>query len=137
MSKRSWLRSAFLFLTPLIVYLATVPGNQTEAEDAFWFARVAENPEADWVHLHHMLYFPIIKLINNVIVFFGFDGRSYDILVLFHTFIGAFTVFLFYLFLQERLKVGSLASCIGASLLAFSYGLSAEPHHAFGRPDLP
>lgn len=122
MNKNSLLRAALVILIPLIVYLATVPGNQTEAEDAFWFASVAENSEADWIHLHHMLYFPSIKLFNGVIVFFGFSGRSYGALVVLHIFIGALTAFLLYIFLHERLKVESIASFIGASLLAFSYG---------------
>lgn len=118
----AWQLGLVALLVPLIVYLVTLPGNHSEAEDAFWYARVAEDPEASWVHLHHMLYFPTIKLFNDVVVFFGHSGHAYGALVVAHTFIGALTVFLFQIFLHRRLKVELASSIIGALLLAFSYG---------------
>jgi len=122
MNKSSLLRSIVLILAVSIVYLATVPGNQSEAEDAFWYALVAENSEAHWAHVHHMLYFPTIRTINNAMMLFGASGRAYPYLVLFHIVVGVCTVFIFYMFLKERMNISEFSAFAGSLLLAFSYG---------------
>jgi len=118
----TWQLGVAAFLIPLAVYLATIPGNVTEANDAFWYALAAEDPAYPWFHHNHMLYFPVIKWFNEFLVLSGYVERTYGALVYLHIFVGALSIPLFYLFLHARLKVDTIAAFVGALLLAFSYG---------------
>lgn len=110
-----------LFSAVLAFLVLTVPANHSEAEDAYYYARMAEQGAwSEMFHAHHLLYLPLVRGVYRVMQFAGYDGRALPVLIAVSMVSGAFAVCLFSALLQSfgaRRNIWPFA----ASLL-FSYG---------------
>lgn len=102
----------------LAFLLVTALSNHCEAEDAYAYARLAE--QGAWnelFHAHHLLYLPLMRGLVSAAAFFGYDGRAFPLLIGFSMLCGAAAICLFFA-LTDRRRQGL---CFSAALL-FSYG---------------
>jgi len=94
----SHFRFFLLLAIGFFVLFFSVPGNHTEAEDAFHYAGLIEKElSAESFHPHHLLYIPLQKTIYRVVKFVGFSGRSYGVALTFSLVSGVFTLPLFFM----------------------------------------
>lgn len=122
---RRWRRAAAIFLAVIALYLATRPGNTSEAEDGYTYAMAAEQPDLSWRRIlvpDHVLYDPAIRAYHAALSWSGVAGRAYGQIVVLDIVVGAAGIALFYLLLAERFAVGEGPALLGAALLAASYG---------------
>lgn len=120
-----WRRAAAIFVAVAALYLATRPGNVSEAEDGFAYATVAELPNPTWQQVllpDHVLFYPLVRTYLALLHLTGWDGRAYGAVVTLDVFAGAALAAAFYLLLVRRVAVGEGAALLGALLLACSYG---------------
>lgn len=102
----------------LCFFVLTQPANHSEAEDAYFYARMAEQgAPAEIFHAHHLLYLPAMKGLSAVAGMLGVAGRALPLLIGFSMVCGAAAVCLFFM-LTAR---GRSGACFAAALL-FSYG---------------
>lgn len=112
------LKPILLFAVAAGFLLLTVPANHSEAEDAYFYARIAEQGvPAEMFHAHHLLYLPLMRSLFVVAESVGYSGRSLPLLIGFSMLSGALAVCLFAV-LAGKKKTGVLF----AAALLFSYG---------------
>jgi len=115
---------SLLFIGSLLLFLAVLPGNHSEAEDAFEYSRLIEAGQgARLFHPHHLLYLPAQKAVFHAAQMLGYGGRSYYVARAVSMFSGAAALVLFFLI---ALRLGGtsdgrlpLMATLG---LLFSYG---------------
>ena len=119
--KQKAIFSGLLFLAVLGVFLLTAPANHTEAEDAYQYARLAEQGRgAELFHFHHLLYLPVMQGLFRLLQGAGYAGRAFPLLMGVSMVCGALTVCLFTsLLARQRGVAGALPFSLG---LLFSYG---------------
>jgi len=113
-----------LFIGSLLLFLAVLPGNHSEAEDAFEYSRLIEAGQgARLFHPHHLLYLPAQKAVFHAAQMLGYGGRSYYVARAVSMLSGAAALVLFFLI---ALRLGGtsdgrlpLMATLG---LLFSYG---------------
>lgn len=117
-----------LFLGSLLLFGAVMPGNHSEAEDAFEYSRLIEEGHgAGQFHPHHLLYIPMQKAVFKTTCMLGYNGRSYYVARAVSMVAGSAALCLFYLIAvrMQRLtetfhdKKIPLFATLG---LLFSYG---------------
>lgn len=116
------LQTFFLFAGVLGFFIATFPANHSEAEDAYYYSRMAE--QGGWpelFHAHHLLYLPLMRSLFRIIQFAGYDGRSFAVLAGVSLVSGALAVCLFSALLRRAGAKAQTAGAFTAALL-FSYG---------------
>ena len=87
-----------LFFLSIIFFIAVLPGNHSEAEDAFEYSRLIEEGQgAELFHPHHLLYLPLQKGVFKSVQVLGYDGRSYYVARAVSMFSGAVALLLFFL----------------------------------------
>lgn len=87
-----------LFIGSMLLFVVVLPGNHSEAEDAFEYSRLIEEGRgAELFHPHHLLYLPAQKSIFNAVRAMGYDGRSYDVARAVSMLAGAASLGLFFL----------------------------------------
>jgi hypothetical protein len=116
-------------LTPILLFgmmfgffMLTAPANHSEAEDAYYYARMAEQGAwSEMFHAHHLIYLPLMRMIFRVAQFAGYTGRSFQVLTGVSMISGALAVCLFAALLR-RAGAKKTAVISFASALLFSYG---------------
>ena len=84
-------------------YIASTPGNRSEADDAFWFADNVETlPWRELPNPNHPAYLPIMRLLYLSTRAVGLTDRSYRVMVVTGAILAAMTVALFVLFMFRR-----------------------------------
>ena len=110
-----------LFAAVLAFLVLTVPVNHSEAEDAYYYARMAERGAwSEMFHAHHLLYLPLVRGVYRVMQFAGYDGRALPVLIAVSMVSGALAVCLFSALLK-RFGIRR-ENRLFAALLLFSYG---------------
>ncbi len=108
----------------LLLFMALLPGNHSEAEDAFEYSRLIEEGQgAELFHPHHLLYLPIQQGLFHTAQSLGYDGRSYFMARSVSMLSGALALLLFFQIALQfgRGSNGRLAGVATLGLL-FSYG---------------
>ncbi len=109
----------FYFLGSLVFLALTVPANQLEAEDAYYYARMVEQGSgSELFHPHHLLYLPAGRTVLACARALGYTGRAFPILIALSILAGAASV-AFFAGLLARAAPGRR---VFALLLLFSYG---------------
>lgn len=115
---------AIVTLGALLLYLLTIPANQFEAQDSYWYAYDVETkPYAAMFYRHHLLYRPIMKVLYEAARWLGLADRSFPVMVAASVASGSLALGLFALVLRDRLRLGSTVALLGAAAL----GLSSWP----------
>ncbi len=110
------LPSVFVFLAALVFLLLTVPANHNEAEDAYFYARMAESGRgAELFHRHHLLYLPLARSFWWAARALGLVARAFPALIGLSAIAGAATVALVWRLFPR----GGPLAALG---LLFSYG---------------
>jgi len=114
----SRLKTILLFLGVLVFCALTVPSNHSEAEDTYFYTRMAEQGMAsELFHAHHLLYLPLMRTLFATAAGSGYTGSALPLLIGFSMLSGALAICLF-VALAGRKKSGTLF----AAALLFSYG---------------
>ncbi|MFV1992199.1 MAG: hypothetical protein ACC652_15810, partial [Acidimicrobiales bacterium] len=95
------------------LFIATTPGNRSEADDAFWFADEVET--ASWRGLpnpNHFVYLPLMRLLYLSANAFGFTVRSYPVMVAAGALLAALAVVTFVLFMHSRVGTSTSVSIL-------------------------
>jgi len=109
-----------------LAYIATAPGNRSEADDAFAFADAVEN--VSWrelissAHTPHLLFLPTWRGIVDIARPLGIDASAYDVIRPVDSFAAAAAVVMFFLILRRRFEISLLASVAAAACFGASYG---------------
>ena len=75
-------KAAFLFFAALAFLALTVPANQLEAEDAYYYARMVEQGSGvELFHPHHLLYLPLSRVAFRCAQAGGYTGRAFPLLI--------------------------------------------------------
>jgi hypothetical protein len=75
-------KTAGLFFAIIAFLAITAPSNHCEAEDTYYYARMAEQGAwSEMFHGHHLLYLPLARGIYRVVQLFGFSGRALPVLI--------------------------------------------------------
>lgn len=90
----AFMRNTLLIFFAALAFLAlTVPENHTEAEDAYFYARMVESGRgAELFHRHHLLYLPAGRALLAGARAVGFAGRALPVLIAWSVIAGAATV---------------------------------------------
>jgi len=116
-------------LTPILFFgvilgffMLTVPANHSEAEDAYYYARMAEQGAwSEMFHAHHLIYLPLMRMVFRTAQFAGYTGRSFPVLTGISMISGALAVCLFVALLRRAGAKKTTAISFACALL-FSYG---------------
>lgn len=113
----------FLFFAAALTFLVlTAPVNHSEAEDAYYYSRMAEQGAwSEMFHGHHLLYLPLVRTVFRGLQLFGYTGRSLPVLISVSMVSGALAVCLFAALLRRAGAKEFIAWFFAAALL-FSYG---------------
>lgn len=107
--------NALIFFAALVFLLLTVPANHSEAEDAYFYARMVESGQgAELFHRHHLLYLPLGRCFWIASRYLGLADRALPALIGMSAIAGAATVMLLW-----GLFPGASWAAVG---LLFSYG---------------
>jgi hypothetical protein len=111
-----------VFFAALAFLSLTVPANHSEAEDAYYYARMAQQGTGpELFHAHHLLYLPLMRGLFCAAQHAGYSGNAFSLLTGVSVFSGALAVFLFAaLLLQLDVPLRCVAGF--AAALLFSYG---------------
>ena len=116
------LKPILFFAALLGFFILTAPANHTEAEDSYYYARMAEQGAwSELFHVHHLLYLPLMRVVFRAAQFAGYTGRSFPVLTGVSMISGALAVCLFAALLR-RAGAGKTAAISFACALLFSYG---------------
>lgn len=116
------LQTLFLFAGVLGFFIATFPANHSEAEDAYYYSRMAEQGgREELFHAHHLLYLPLMRSLFRIVQLAGYHGRSFAVLAGVSMVSGALAVCLFAALLRRAGAKAPTAGAFTAALL-FSYG---------------
>jgi hypothetical protein len=86
-------KTLLIFFGSLIFLALTVPENHTEAEDAYYYARMVESGRgAELYHRHHLLYLPVGRALLTGARAAGYAGRALPVLIAWSVVAGAVTV---------------------------------------------
>ncbi|MBP7275542.1 MAG: hypothetical protein KBA51_05000 [Kiritimatiellae bacterium] len=108
--------TALLFFIALAFLALTVPENHSEAEDAYYYARMVESGSgAELIHGHHLLYLPVGKALLGMLRTAGYGGRALPVLIAWSVIAGAASVALMASLLRR-------SGVWGAAGLLCSYG---------------
>jgi len=111
-----------LFAALLGFFVLTVPVNHSEAEDAYYYARMAEQGmSSEMFHAHHLLYLPLTRIVFHVAQLTGYAGRTFPVLTGISMISGALAVCLFAALLR-RTGMRNRAVWFFSAALLFSYG---------------
>lgn len=116
-------RAAVLLGLSLFYYL-TSPGNRTEADDAFWFARDIET--APWPELFdplHLFFLPLGRIIWKAVAALGGPDRAYPVLVGAGAILAAAAIVLSWDLLVRRFRMEPKRAALAAALLGLVYGI--------------
>ncbi len=80
-ARRSVAAIALFLLALALIYIITIPGNKTEADDAFHYSRQVELEDAPAPHPHHLVYIPAMRMLFNMFQAVGYSGRPYPMLL--------------------------------------------------------
>jgi hypothetical protein len=66
----------------MALYYTSVPENQSELDDAYWYAYDIEDKlYTEIFHRYHLLYLPTMKLLYEAAHALGLADRSFDFIV--------------------------------------------------------
>lgn len=89
-------KTLFIFLGSLVLLLLTIPANHLEAEDAYFYARMAEEGSGiELFHPHHLLYLPFVRTAFRCAQAVGYSGRAFPLLIALSALAGAAAVTIF------------------------------------------
>ncbi len=112
-------KASLLFLAALAFLALTVPANQLEAEDAYYYARMVEQGRGvELFHPHHLLYLPLSRSVFRCAQAVGYAGCAFPVLIALSALAGAAAVALF----ARILDSGAARRGPFALALLFSYG---------------
>ncbi len=118
----SRLKGVILFIALLGFFVLTVPANHSEAEDAYYYACMAEQGAwTEMFHAHHLFYLPLMRIVFRIVQFAGYTGRALPILIGSSMVSGALAICLFAALLR-RTGVKWLTVLAFSAALLFSYG---------------
>ena len=123
----SRLKTIVGFFLILLFFVLVAPGNHSEAEDAFEYARLIEQGQgAHLFHPHHLLFLPLERGIFKLAQSLGYTGRSYFVAQAVSMLSGAWVLFCFFgmlgRFQQSAEESSPLLPWIPTAGLLFSYG---------------
>ncbi|MEI7851444.1 MAG: hypothetical protein WCH86_06385 [Kiritimatiellales bacterium] len=103
-------------------FMLTAPANHSEAEDAYYYARMAEQGSwAEMFHAQHLIYLPLMRMVFRAAQFAGYTGRSFPVLTGISMISGALAVCLFAALLRRAGAKKTTVISFACALL-FSYG---------------
>lgn len=117
-----------IFIGSLLLYILVLPGNHSEAEDAFEYSRLVEEGRGAHIfHPNHLLYIPMQKGVFRVAKALGYSGRAYYIARAVSMVSGALALCFFHLMVcRLHVLAGKTVTrwlpCIATMGLLFSYG---------------
>ena len=113
-----------LFWGSLLLFAVVLPGNHSEAEDAFEYSRLIEEGEGCRLfHPHHLLYLPAEKVVFDAATRLGYAGRSYYVARAVSLVSGALSLCFFYLIARRMYSSSGSWLAFWMTLgLLFSYG---------------
>lgn len=112
-----------LFIVVALVYWATIPTNQTEADDSYWYALDVESePVTRLFHVLHLLFLPSMQVIFLGVRALGLADQAFFVMLAVSLLLGAGTVALMFAVLRDRLSTPWPLALAGSALVAFSYG---------------
>ena len=107
----------------LALYALTVPGNHSEAEDAFNYAlKVERNQSSDILTAEHVLYGPIMRKLFTAAHALGIADRAYPLMLGVSLVCGAASLAVLFLLLRRTMGLTVLAAGLTTSLTGLSYG---------------
>lgn len=116
------LKTIVLFAALLGFFVLTAPINHSEAEDAYYYARMAEQGmSSEMFHAHHLLYLPLTRIVFHAVQLTGYAGRAFPVLTGISMISGALAVCLFAALLRRTGMKNRVVWPFSAALL-FSYG---------------
>ena len=116
------LKPILFFAALLGFFVLTAPVNHTEAEDSYFYARMAEQGAwSEMFHAHHLIHLPLMRLIFRAVQFAGYTGRSFPVLTGVSMVSGALAVCLFAALLRRSGAKKTVVLPFACALL-FSYG---------------
>ena len=113
-----------LFVASILFFIVIMPGNHSEAEDAFEYARMIEQESGRTLyHPHHLTYLPLQQALYRGAKSLGYEGRSYPLAQSISMISGAISLLFFFAIVRRISKTENdrLAFIATAGLL-FSYG---------------
>jgi hypothetical protein len=103
-------------------FMLTAPANHSEAEDSYYYARMAEQGAwSEMFHAHHLIHLPLMRMVFRAVQFAGYTGRSFPVLVGVSMVSGALAACLFAALLR-RTGAKKTAAIPFACAMLFSYG---------------
>ncbi|VGO18290.1 hypothetical protein [Pontiella sulfatireligans] len=82
MDKNPRIQMVLLFLGSLLLFMAVLPANHSDSEDAYYYARTVEQGEwSEMFHGHHLLYLPACRAVCRAVQAAGYSGRSLPVLI--------------------------------------------------------
>jgi hypothetical protein len=113
----------FLFFAAALIFLVlTAPVNHSEAEDAYYYSRMAgQGAWSEMFHSHHLLYLPLVRTVFRGLQLSGYAGGALPVLIGVSMVSGALAVCLFAALLRRAGAKERIARFFAAALL-FSYG---------------
>ena len=123
----SRLKTILGFLLILLFFALVAPGNHSEAEDAFEYARLIEQGQgAQLFHPHHLLFLPLEQGVFKLAQGLGYTGRSYFVAQAVSMVSGAIALLCFFWMLsrfsKQSEKKNHFWAWISSAGLLFSYG---------------
>ncbi|NQU38407.1 MAG: hypothetical protein HQ523_00470 [Lentisphaerae bacterium] len=107
----------------LCLYGMTLPGNHSDAENAFHYAwQVDHAPLRDSAHHDHLFFIPVAQTIQRGLQVVGIEATGYAVLVGLSMLTGAISVAFGFLILRQRLQFSREVALFTAGLIGVSYG---------------
>jgi len=107
----------------LMFYAVTIPGNHSEAEDAFSYAwDVEHNSARALLHSQHLFYGPLMKWLFAAAHSLRLVDRAYPAMLGFSLVCGGLAVALVFLLFRSRLDFPVRQATLVAAVVAASYG---------------
>ncbi len=121
-SKHSVLLKLGGFVVLLIFFLISIPGNKSEADDAFAYALLVDSGDAESIFApRYLLFLPFFKLLSFIADQAGLNWSSYQVMVYFNCVCSALVLLIVYQVYTRVLQQRRIASIWGCLFLAFSY----------------
>lgn len=121
-SKMNRIKNSLLFMGIVLFFIWTAPANHSEAEDAYYYAHMAEQGAwTEMFHAHHLLYLPLMRIVFLAVQLVGYTGRAFPVLTGISMVSGALAVCLSVSLLRRAGVKERLVWFFSAALL-FSYG---------------
>lgn len=112
-------------MASLVLYLLTIPGNESESDDGFEFAysvRAFSDPGVALFRRYHLLYLAAYRGVYRLTQAFHAGIDAHTLMVVVSAVCASAALAIFYLVLRERLGVPATVALAGTVLLGLSYG---------------